>query len=265
MPAELRDVALSAKDLGVSPPKSDRLVTPKELQENLFVTIARNKKEKPQFQIEDEYTNTDIPILKPLKSVTITVTERDWNTGKEVSKEVSIDEELTKDFEHLSRTHKLETGTPKTQVLQNMADQMLQGTAWAGQTRVVVMNRGEDPNAFVTPDGNIFVSQSLLNKLDCMDEIASVMAHEVEHLINKTFENRTKSHAIDKIGTGWIHEGASDQFTPSLLEKINLNAVAFASAIKKVSGAERGVTHHYSSGRNCQGFRDYWTYFSKTL
>ncbi len=233
-----RFMPVESVEVGIQ--ESERRVTPKELQEGLFIPIVRGKKEKekPQYSIEDEYQNVSIATLRPLKSVNVEMTKKD-SYGREVKENVNFDEDLNQQFEYLSRTHQLETETPKTQALQRIVDNMLEGRNLP--TRVVVMNKGEAPNAFVMADGTIFVSQSLLNKLDCIDEIASVIAHEIEHLINQTFENRIQSHS--SMGVGWAHEGASDQFTPTLLEKVDLNSLAFASAIQKVSGAERGMIH----------------------
>lgn len=250
------------KELGINPPTTERPVSPKELNEQLFITLGKRKEERPKPFSEREYDDTGVPILKPLKSVTLEVTEKNYQTGNDETKEVNFDEDLNEEFKYLSRTHKLETGTAKTQLLQGVVDRMLNGINL--QTRVVVMNKGEDPNAFVFADGTIFVSQSLINKLGSLDEVAAVLGHEIEHLVNKTFENKFGSHDIHKTGVGWLHETVSDQFTPSLLEKADLNSLAFSSAIKKVSGAERGIIHQSGIARSAENvgqhfFRHYRT------
>lgn len=246
MPTELAERAISPKDLGQTI-VSERPVSPKELEDQLFITIGRKKEKQPLPNSDNEYNNKDIPVLKPLKSVIVTVTEKDRRTGEEIPKDISYDKEIEDQFVYLSRTHKLEVDTPKTRALQVLVDKMLIGSDL--KTRVVVMNKGDSPNAFVFADGTIFVSQSLLNTLDTTDEIAAVLAHEIEHLENKTFENKIQSHPVDTTGVGWVHEGASDTFAPTLLEKADLNSLAFKSAIQKVSGVERGIIHQGGNAR----------------
>lgn len=246
MPIELAERAISSKDLGQTI-VAERPVTPKELEDQLFITIGRKKEKQPPPNVDDEYNNKNVPILKPLKSVIVTVTEEDRRTGKETTRDINYDKEIEGQFEYLSRTHQLEVDTPKTKALQDLVDKMLVGSDL--KTRVAIMNKGESANAFVFADGTILVSQSLLNELDSSDEIAAVLAHEIEHLENKTFENKIQSHPSDTTGVGWAHEGASDTFTPSLLEKADLNSLAFKSAIQKVSGVERGIIHQGGNAR----------------
>lgn len=230
--------------VGNSIQEFERPVAPSEIRDSHLAILARKSKERKQFAIDNEYDNTDITILQPLRSVTVTKTENRF--GNEVSVEVNVDEDLKKEFEYLSRTRVLETNTPKTKVLQDLVDRMLEGKNIP--TRVVVMNKNEAPDAFCTAEGTLFISQSLINTLDCVDEITAVLAHEVEHLVNKTFEYVYGSHNFHKNGTGWLHEGMSDQFTPSLLEKLDLNAVAFTSAIKKITGGKRGMDIEHQGG-----------------
>lgn len=50
-------------------------------------------------------------------------------------------------------------------------------------TRVVVFG-ASDLNAFALPNGEVFVTSGLLDSLDTEDEIAAVLAHELDHLIH---------------------------------------------------------------------------------
>lgn len=98
---------------------------------------------------------------------------------------MDITQEIEDDFDYLSKTRNLEIDTPRTKMLQEeILDKFTKGTDI--QTRVVIMNKGAAEAAFVYPDGTVFISQSLLNKLDSLDEVAAVLAHEVKHMILKT-------------------------------------------------------------------------------
>jgi hypothetical protein len=211
-----------------------------------------NKELRPLQLMEDEFKPRDIPILKPLKTVTIIENNNKYRPDDPRNKvTVDITDKLAEDFEHLSKTKNLETGTTRTKVLQELVlDRFTEGTDI--QTRVVIMNKGVAAEAFVTPDGTVFISQSLLNKLDSLDEVAGALAHEVSHLIFKTSAKAHEAGAGKEFGVGWVHEAACDAKAPELLEKAGFNSLAFATAIEKISGAERGSIHQSGLTRASQ-------------
>lgn len=197
--------------------------------------------------LEDESTSFPEINLTPMKSVSIDV-QREYAQPQRLN----FDKTIQSDLNYYSRTKALEINTSRAQILQNLVDKMTEGTGQ--KARVIIMNKGADPNAFVLPDGSIFISQSLINKLDTLDEVAGVLAHEVGHLINDTFGHNIRSEkGYHKFGVGWIHEAVSDSLVaPKLLEKIGLNSLAFASAITKISGTERGSIHQAGLARASQ-------------
>lgn len=190
-------------------------------------------------QVDDEFANHTIKFLEPLQR-TLTIRKKESNDSDKYD-EVDIAPVLQKDFVYLSRTRRLEQATPRVQILQDIADKMTDGLGI--QTRVVIMNKGEKPEAFVFPDGTMFISQSLINAVGSLDEVGAVMAHEIRHLTNKTYENSQASYDSHKFGIGWLHEAAADNMTPELLVKAGLNSRAFAEAIKRISGSGRGDIH----------------------
>ena len=152
-------------------------------------------------------------------------------------------------FNYYARTRNLEVNSPRVAMLQGIADKMTEGTSVA--TRVVIMNKGKDSQAFVTADGTIFISQSLINELGSLDEVAGVLAHEVGHRINKTHE-RKGSRSNPTFAVGWIHEIAADNLAPHLLEKAGLNSFGLAKAIAKTSANQRGIEHQTGEARATQ-------------
>lgn len=201
----------------------------------------RRKKEAGQ-TCEDEFNNIDIPTIKILKSVNVQFPYRE--------KPDNYDNQLQREFDYYSKTRNLETNTERTQILQNIADSM---TAKRDiETRVVIMNKGESPEAFVYPDGTIFISQSLLNLLD-LDETAAVLAHEIKHLIQKTFEKKILAEkSLDKLGIGSIHEAVADVLSTDLLEEAGYNSMAAGSLAQKVSGNSRGIIHQSGDARGSE-------------
>lgn len=198
--------------------------------------ISRKIRDFLPDRVADEFRNSEADVLKPLPIVI--------ESRPDLAEE--FNQQLERDFAYYSRTHDLEINTERTKMIQGVADRLTEGSGI--QTRVVIMRKSRELQAFVVPDGTIFISQSLINRLDSMDEIAGVLAHEVGHLINKTSvisADATKG----KFGVGWAHETACDLAAPQLLEKAGFRSWAFATAIEKISGMERGAIHQSGLAR----------------
>lgn len=188
--------------------------------------------------LENEF-NPDKPvsILKPLPL------KAENFSGMTPSQLREVSEILETDFEYYSRTKDLEVDTERTSILHGVVNRMVQGAGIDIQTRVVIMKK-EGVNAFVSPDGTVFVSQSLLNKLDTLDEVAAVLGHEVGHLIHKSYVRKAySSDSATQLGVSWAHESACDYEGRRLPEVGGFNSLAFASMIEKVQGMERGMEH----------------------
>lgn len=196
----------------------------------------------PQEADDEFHEQSGLTVLSPLKKIEM---------SNDARLEASINKNLENEFVYLSKTRKLEVNTARTQTLQQIVDRM---TADSGiETRVVIMQKGQTSDAFVTPDGTIFVSQSLINQLHFDDELAGGLAHELGHLIFKTY-----IHSLDPAGSkfavNWVHEEACDLYAPRLLEKSGYNSLAFASAIEKIQGVHRGTYHQSGLARASQSY-----------
>ena len=145
----------------------------------------RNKKElSPMVKPEDESDPSNANILRPLKRVKVLVEDDKakvpWGQKRPLI-ELPLDKGIQEELEYVSKTGGVEVGTERTSVLQGVIDRMSRGTTLT--TRVAILNKGKTENAFVLPDGSIFMTQALLNKLKSLDEVAGVLAHELGHLI----------------------------------------------------------------------------------
>lgn len=203
--------------------------------------------------IEDESDPSKSVLIEPLEHVHV-------ENGHNHHGGESMEDE----FEYLSRTHDLEQNTEKTKHLEGIINR-LKGNADI-HTRVIVMRKGMSPNAFVFPEGSIFVSQSLLNKLDYDDEIAAVLAHELGHLIHETSEQANNPNKVARPeAIGRLHEMTADnKDAPKLLEDGGYNTLAFGTAIEKIAGVHGGVVHQGGLARASQNVglhlvRDYTT------
>lgn len=206
-------------------------------------TQAKERKIKEKLlsaSIDNEFEDTGITMLEPMNEVLV------LNYGSRFD----VRDYLKREFEYYSRTRGLETGTERTKILQEIADRMTEGKI---QTRIVIMNKGLEEGAFTYPDGTIFITQSLINSLTSIDEVAGVLAHELGHLIFRTSDKRSSApNQLCEFGIGWIHEAASDLNAPKLLAKAGLNSSGFSNAIRIISGAERGTIHQTGLSRSAQ-------------
>ncbi len=215
---------------------------------DIFSEIKKLHRERVDIAaIPNEYDNTPKVALHPLKNVTVSVPR-----GHDKVEVLDFTEQMEKALNYYGRTSDLETNTDRTNILQQIADKMTEGTHVSG-TRVVIMNKGEAADAFVMPDGTIMISQSCINSLKNLDQIAAVIAHEVGHLLNETFQKKVKEkNEIHAFGVGWVHEMTSDAMSPKLLEKAGFNSLAFSDAIAIISGNERGSVHQSGLSRASQ-------------
>lgn len=196
----------------------------------------------PQFEFRDEHEDPVNP-LKPQKSLTLSRELRRKMAGmdKEVAQKKFMSA-LESNFAYYSATYDLEVEGDRIQELQSIVDTMTAGENM--KARVVIMNRGRGPNAFVTRDGTIFVSQSLLNMCESKDEIGAVLAHELNHLLFETSDAIDNADSMtDSLTLGWLHEIAADGNTDKLMVRANLNTRAMESIIERLSSASRDAVH----------------------
>lgn len=229
--------------------------------------LAQKKEIKNQFK-EFNFTNereTPRIELKPYKKISVKYKQSptDFRDISDFDYNEYANAQLESDFAYYSHTFDLEVDTPRVNELQEIVNKMLQDTEISA--RVVIMNKGYNANAFVTQDGTIFISQSLLNMLDTTDEVAAVIAHELNHLIHKTSETRHSARDIvESLALGWVHEMAADYQTTQLMEKADYNTWAFTSAIQKISGNNRSFVHQTGLTRSVQMTGKHYILDSKT-
>ncbi len=151
------------------------------------------------------------------------------------------DKHLQHNFDYLAATRDLEIDSDRTRLIQaEIVDKMVPVEADI-KTRVVIMRKGEGPEVFAAPDGTIFVSQSILNLVDNLDELAAVLGHDISHLLLKTSIKIAQKEREEEstLGISWMHEVSCDQVAIALLEKADFNASAFSNVIEKVSESGR--------------------------
>lgn len=222
-------------------------------------TDSNSKDRKPErnsklveVDIENQYDNEPKVRIKPKRKL---IFEISYN------RTIDVTDELESDFEFLSRTGDPEIGTRRCNILQGIVDKMVESDPeWTGNVQVVILNSGLSPRAFVYPDGTIFISQSLINILDNLDEVAAVLGHEVKHLVNKTSYNAAMSNYNygRSIGVEWFHEMLSDFGSSELLDKAGFNTTATSTSLSKIgaylSNHRNDIAHQAPSMRVIQQY-----------
>lgn len=164
----------------------------------------------------------------------------------------ALRESLQKSFDYHSRTGDLEIGTERTRRIEE--DILGPSNKLKGiKTRVVIMRKGAEPNAFVYPDGTIFITQSLLNQMQNYDQLAYVLGHEVGHLINKSsYKIQEADGMLASRATKWVHESACDNFATDFAEDAKFNSMEGRRAIYGIAGTNRGDEHQSGLARSTQ-------------
>jgi len=108
--------------------------------------------------------------------------------------------------------------------------------------------KGEKVNAFVLPDGYIYIYKGLIDKIKSDDEIAAVLAHEIGHIVGRHHEKRRRRHIIANIFRMVAVTGAEttkdkvnnndaiNELTLSYSKEEELEADKFASIYLKRAG-----------------------------
>lgn len=194
-------------------------------------------------QIDNEWNKPEAN-LQALTEVKIP-SQSKYSNDRDITSQIS--KEINRQFE----TNDVDIDSKQAQFFTQICKKMIAGTEVAN-IRVFILKKGQTVNAFAFPDGTIFITQALLNRLDTIDEIGSILAHEVGHVLNKTSITESVS-GFNSLGVGWAHETSSDLLSVSLLEKAGLNSNAFISAISKIQDDQeqktqsRGDVVHQSS------------------
>ncbi len=241
----------------------------KNAQEKLSVGIKEYKAEKLRRQllseIEDEHEVKTNGKIKPLRSVNFDIREaieasrhKGRIEGDQYKQLMGTnwDAELQVTLDYFAATCNIEVNTSRTNHLEEICRKIdPENTA---PSRVVVMNKSETPTAFVTSDGTIFVSQSLINICDSDDDMAFILGHEKGHIKNHTHAIATAQNAFTAWGVDWIHEAiGGDQESINFMEQGGYKVSAAGKMLERLAGFERGKEHQSGVMRATQTYGNF--------
>ena len=90
-----------------------------------------------------------------------------------------------------------------------------------------------DVNAFATPGGTIFITRSLLQKLNNESELAGVLAHEMVHVLRKHHLAALQKGARLGIASDLLGEALKDKNNPVLEKAIKAGTEVYARGLDK--------------------------------
>ena len=237
-----------------------------KIKERLDAGLKEYKAEKLRRQllseIEDEHEVKTNGKVIPLKSVTPDIREAiesnrysgrlEYDQYKQLMA-TDWDADLQVTLNYFAATCDLEVDTERTGHLEEICRKVDPDNT--APCRVIIMKKSERPTAFVTADGSIFVSQSLINLCDSDDDLAFILGHEKGHIKNRTAVIRTAQNALTAWGVNWIHEAiGGDQESINFMERGGYKVSSAAKMIEKVAGFERGKEHQSGVMRATQAY-----------
>lgn len=166
------------------------------------------------------------------------------------------------DFEYLAITSGIEIASPRIDFLQDLTKKLL-GDNKRG-IQIVIQTKGLAKNAFTYPDGTIVVTQALINEANSVDELASIIGHEIGHLVLETSYRASTSGGHLTPGITWVHEEGCDAYGMKLVEDAGYNSLAFSNIIQRVSGHGRGQSHQTGEARASYSYGGHMVIDSKT-
>jgi hypothetical protein len=215
--------------------------------------------------VEDESESHMSRGIKPLRSVNSEIyamAQKQYDKDEinyerhEAIRLKDWDRVVVRDLNYFMATTDGETGTQRTEVLERVVRNMDPDEQI--NCRVVIMRKGENPNAFVVADGTIFVSQSLLNMCDTEDDIAFVLGHEMGHIKRRSSVQIIVQNAFNSWGVKWIHEAiAGDQESINFMERGGYKVTAAPKMLERLAGFERDREHQSGVMRATQTFGNF--------
>lgn len=147
----------------------------------------------------------------------------------------------------------LRLGHPIAVRLQKLLDKMAErGFPVA---RILVAIDGEDSLAFSIGQ-TVVINLALIMRLDTIDEVAAVLAHEQGHVeFNLARERGQKGYGehsfIEDISAGRLQEHGADLVTTTKLAKLGLYSLALSDVLRKIAGgsSQQDIVHGSISNR----------------
>lgn len=108
------------------------------------------------------------------------------------------------------RSQKVSTNTAQNECVRRVGGRMVQAAGLAGRTWDYAVFEDASPNAFVLPSGQIGVTTGLLKLVQNDDQLATVIGHEVGHVVARHAAERYSTQSTTGLVLGAVQSRAGD-------------------------------------------------------
>lgn len=108
------------------------------------------------------------------------------------------------------RTQRVSTDAAANARIRRVGDRIVQAAGLSNRNWEYALFVSESPNAFVLPSGKIGVTTGLLSLVRNDDQLATVLGHEVGHVVARHAAERYSTTALTSIGLSGVQSAAGD-------------------------------------------------------
>jgi predicted Zn-dependent protease len=108
------------------------------------------------------------------------------------------------------RTQRVSTDAAANARIRRVGDRIVQAAGLTNRNWEYALFVSESPNAFVLPSGKIGVTTGLLSLVRNDDQLATVLGHEVGHVVARHAAERYSTTALTSIGLSGVQSAAGD-------------------------------------------------------
>jgi predicted Zn-dependent protease len=105
----------------------------------------------------------------------------------------------------------VQTSGAQVDRIRRVGGRLVQAAGLGGRTWDYAVFSEKSPNAFVLPSGQIGVTDSLLALVQNDDQLASVIGHEIGHVVANHAAERASSQSLTAVGLG-VAQGAAGRY-----------------------------------------------------
>ena len=122
----------------------------------------------------------------------------------------------------------------------------------------------KEVNAFAVPGGYVYVYTGLLSKVESDDELASVLAHEISHVVARDSVRMMQTQILYSIPTSILFGSGRYQAIQKAVDTIFTLGMLKYSRTEELRADSLGATYLYRAGFNPEGMITFFQKLAKT-
>ncbi|WP_292051302.1 MULTISPECIES: M48 family metallopeptidase [unclassified Brevundimonas] len=113
-------------------------------------------------------------------------------------------------WEQILRTQKQSNDRAMNDRVRQVGNRIVQAAGLQNRQWTYAVFEDQVPNAFVLPSGHMGVTTGLLRMTRNDDQLATVIGHEVAHVVGRHAAERTSTSSLTQLALGAVQRGAGD-------------------------------------------------------